>query len=71
MSEDRRIKEMPFWAKYTLTVAEACSYFHIGEKKMREIIDGDPKAPYLLQSGKRIMIKRGRFEEFLDQQRYI
>lgn len=71
MSEDRRIKEMPFWVKYTLTVAEACSYFHIGEKKMREIIEDDPDARYLLKSGKRIMIKRARFEEFLDQQAYI
>ena len=36
MTEKRRIKPMPFWQKYTLTVAEACSYFHIGERKMRE-----------------------------------
>ena len=39
MTEERRIKPMPFWQKYTLTVAEACSYFHIGERKMREIIE--------------------------------
>lgn len=30
---------MNFWEKWTLTVPEACVYFHIGEKKMKEIID--------------------------------
>ena len=62
---------MPFWQKYTLTVAEAFSYFHIGERKMREIIESDPKAAYLLRNGNRMMIKRARFEQFLDMQTAI
>ena len=68
---DRRIKPMPFWEKYTLTVGEASSYFHIGEKKLREIIEENPTADFILMSGKRIMIKRTRFEQFLDRKNWI
>lgn len=70
-SNDRRIKPMPFWEKYTLTVGEASSYFHIGEKKLREIIEENPTADFILMSGKRIMIKRTRFEQFLDRKNWI
>ena len=71
VSNDRRIKPMPFWEKYTLTVGEASSYFHIGEKKLREIIEENPTADFVLMSGKRIMIKRTRFEQFLDRKNWI
>jgi len=60
--------DMPYWEKYALTVNEACAYFHIGEKKFREILEDYPDAGFILMSGKRIMIKRRRFEAFLDQQ---
>ena len=29
--------EIPYWEKYMLTLREAAEYFHIGEKKMRQI----------------------------------
>ena len=57
--------------KYTLTVGEASSYFHIGEKKLREIIEENPTADFILMSGKRIMIKRTSFEQFLDRKNWI
>lgn len=60
--------QIPFWEKYTLTVTEACAYFHIGEKKFREILEDYPDANFILRNGKRIMIKKKRFEMFLDQQ---
>lgn len=49
-----------------LTLREAAEYFHIGEKKLRQIMDENMDADFLLTSGNRIMIKRKRFEEFLD-----
>lgn len=61
-----RSNEMPYWEKYMLTLREAAEYFHIGEKKMRQIVDENMDAKYLLESGNRIMIKRKLFEEFLD-----
>lgn len=60
--------DMPFWEKYTLTVNESCIYFHIGEKKMKEILDDNPDADFILMGGRRTMIKRKRFEQFLDRQ---
>ena len=59
--------EIPFWEKYMLTLREAAEYFHIGEKKMRQIVDDNMDAEFLLESGNRIMIKRKLFEEYLDR----
>ena len=58
--------EIPFCEKYMLTLREAAEYFHIGEKKMRQIVDDNMDANFLLESGNRIMIKRKLFEEYLD-----
>lgn len=61
-----RTNEIPYWEKYMLTLREAAEYFHIGEKKMRQIVDENMDARFLLESGNRVMIKRKLFEEFLD-----
>ena len=62
-----RTTEIPRWEKYMLTLREAAEYFHIGEKKMRQIVDDNLDANFLLESGNRIMIKRRLFEEYLDK----
>ena len=62
-----RTNEIPYWEKYMLTLREAAEYFHIGEKKMRQIADDNVGANFLLESGNRIMVKRKLFEEFLDR----
>lgn len=62
-----RTTEIPYWEKYMLTLREAAEYFHIGEKKMRQIVDDNLDANFLLESGNRIMIKRKLFEEYLDR----
>lgn len=61
-----RTTEIPYWEKYMLTLREAAEYFHIGEKKMRQIVDDNLDANFLLESGNRVMIKRRLFEEYLD-----
>ena len=66
-----RSNEMPYWEKYMLTLREAAEYFHIGEKKMRQIVDENMDAKFLLESGNRLMIKRKLFEEFLDNSSVI
>ena len=58
--------EIPYWEKYMLTLREAAEYFHIGEKKMRQIVDDNMDAKFLLENGNRVMIKRKLFEEYLD-----
>ena len=59
--------EIPYWEKYMLTLREAAEYFHIGEKKMRQIVDENMDAKFLLENGNRVMIKRKLFEEYLDK----
>ena len=59
--------EIPYWEKYMLTLREAAEYFHIGEKKMRQIVDDNMDAKFLLENGNRVMIKRKLFEEYLDK----
>ena len=59
--------EYPYWEKYMLTLREAAEYFHIGEKKMRQIVDENMDANFILTSGNRVMVKRKLFEEYLNQ----
>ena len=60
------MKEIPIWEKYTLTIREAAEYFHIGEKKIRQIVDENSDADFILMVGNRAMIKRKLFEEYID-----
>ena len=57
--------ELPIWEKYTLTIREAAEYFHIGEKKMRQIVDENYNANFILVVGNRAMIKRKLFEQYI------
>ena len=59
-------KKITYGERYMLTLREAAEYFHIGEKKMHQIVDDHMGANFLLESGNRIMIKRRLFEEYLD-----
>ncbi len=52
--------------KYALTVAEAAVYFGIGEKKLRSMITDYNHLGLFIQNGVKYMIKRKKFEEFLN-----
>lgn len=53
--------------KYTLTISEACEYFNIGDKKLRKLIDENKGAEYIMTNGTKYLIKRKKFEEFIDK----
>ena len=59
--------QVPLWKKYTLTVREAAQYFHIGEKKIRQLVEEDRTQSFVLMVGNRAMIKRKQFEAFIDR----
>ena len=61
------IYEIPIWKKYTLSVEEAAVYFRIGENKLRRLINENKSADYLLWNGSRALIKREKFERFVDE----
>ena len=60
------MQEIPYWERYMLTIREAAEYFHIGEKKMRQIVEDYEGADFIIMNGTRAMIKRKSFERFLD-----
>ena len=52
--------------KYALTVTEAAAYFGIGEKKLRSMIVDYNHLGLFIQIGVKCMIKRQKFEAFLN-----
>ena len=60
-------KDIPVWEKYALTIREAAQYFHVGEKKLRQIVEENPDADFVVKLGNRSMIKRKNFEIYLDR----
>lgn len=57
---------IPVWKRYVLTIEEAANYYHIGENKLRMIADEHPEAEFVIMNGNRILFKRQKFEDFLD-----
>ena len=58
--------EVRICEKYALTVTEAAAYFGIGEKKLRSMITDYNHLGLFIQIGVKSMIKRQKFEEFLN-----
>lgn len=70
-SNASELRAVPIWEKYALTVSEASKYFHLSEKKLREMIKADKYADYLMWNGGRVFIKRKKFEDFLNSESSI
>lgn len=60
------MEKIPISEKYTLTIAESCEYFNIGEKKLRKFMDENKGASYILMNGTKVLIKRKQFEKIID-----
>lgn len=62
-------KDVPIRDKFLLTIKESSLYFNIGENKMHKIANEyvDSEYKFVLQNGGRTMIKRKKFEDFLNQ----
>lgn len=57
---------VPIWEKYTLSIEEASKYFRIGESKLRELVNDNKDASFVLWNGNRPQIKRKLFESYID-----
>lgn len=60
-------KFVPIWEKFTLTISEASEYFNLGEKKLRYLADSYNDYGFVLQNGNKTLIKRKKFEEFINE----
>ncbi len=62
--------KVPIWQKVTLTVDEAIAYSNIGENKLRELMN-EPSCTFVLIIGKKRLVKRKEFEEFISKRMAI
>lgn len=60
-------KEIPIYKKCILTIEEASAYSNIGESKLRELAN-DSRCTFVLYVGRKILIKRVKFEECLENE---
>ena len=60
------VVEIPIWEKSNLTLEEAALYSGIGINKIRELTNDD-KCPFVLFVGNKRMIKRKKFDSFIEQ----
>ncbi len=59
--------EVPIWEKYALTITEAAQYFNLGEKKIRQLVREYEDSDFILHNGNKALIKRMKFEEFMNE----
>ena len=58
-------QEVPIWEKANLTIDEAAAYFGIGTNKLREI-SSNPDCEFVIRVGAKRLIKRKKFERYLE-----
>ena len=51
--------------RYLLSVTEAAQFYHIGEKRLRQIVDIHPNGEFYLLVGNKVLFKKEKFEQFL------
>lgn len=65
------MQDIPVWEKFNLTVDEAAGYFNIGKNRLRELLD-EPDCTFALNIGnKKKLIKRKKFEQYLENVNWI
>ncbi len=60
------MKDVPIWEKSALTLEEAAAYSGIGINKIRELTNARD-CDFVLWVGNKRLIKRKRFDRFIEQ----
>lgn len=63
-------EKVPIYRKQNLTLEEAAEYSNIGINRLR-IMLSDPKCNFHLAVGSKHLIKRKRFDEFMETVDYL
>lgn len=58
---------IPFWEKLCLSIEEAAAYSSIGETRLRQLVENNIHADFVLRIGNRTRIKRKEFEKFISE----
>ena len=59
--------EVPVWEKSNLTVEETAAYSGIGINRIKDL-SNDENCPFVLWVGSKRLIKRKKFDEFIENQ---
>ena len=59
--------QVPIKDKFCVTMDKESGYFGIGEKKLRKIVTENLCSDFVIQNGVKYLIKRRRFELFLNE----
>ncbi len=58
--------KIPFWCKQNLTIEEASAYSNIGERRLHDMLR-NPACSFVLFVGKKKLVKRKEFEQYLSK----
>lgn len=58
---------IPIYEKYALTIEEAAAYSSIGQNKINELLK-DTRCTFVLWVGRKKLVKRKAFEDFISRQ---
>lgn len=58
--------QIPICEKYVLSIEEASAYFHIGINRLRKLVRQHKMADWVLWNQTHALIKRKKFETFID-----
>lgn len=58
---------VPLWLRYALTLSEAAQYFNIGERKLQQIADENRNTGFVIYNGVKLLFKREKFSEWLNE----
>ena len=65
MTRTEKENLVPVWERITTSLEEAAAYSGIGVRKLRDMTD-KPECNYVIWVGNRRMIKRKKFDEYLE-----
>lgn len=65
MTRTEKENLVPVWERITISLEEAAAYSGIGVRKLRDMTD-KPECNYVIWVGNRRMIKRKKFDEYLE-----
>ncbi|MDD5804884.1 MAG: excisionase [Lachnospiraceae bacterium] len=67
---NKESRTVPIFEKANLTIEEAAAYSGIGQHKIRELAKRDD-ADFALYCGRKLLIKRKRFDDYIDHELII
>lgn len=62
--------KVPVWEKTTLTIREAAEYSNIGINKLENLLS-NPMCNFVLYVGRKKLVKRKQFEQFIEKKTEI